>query len=243
MKHFLVITNLHTCLSKANKFMFLYQLFHIFVVILWQWQIKSWNWKLKCCDKVRYVIQNTLLLIKTIFLVIRIHFLNHTIIFLEFSLEIQCTCALVGVGRDQHSFVKCCVYCMYTFEYKLHVCLVHILIHFRLICRSSVKWLCLGKRMFTTSFVLLNAPPSALDTEQHCGIGYRRKASRKNCKDDGECASICSPNSSVQSASIHQVINDYLSVDIPQCHSSTSVPFGWRYFVKIAIIFILLWPC
>lgn len=69
-----------------------------------------------------------------------------------------------------------------------------ILIQFRLICRSSVKRLCFGKRMFTTSFVLLNAPLSALDTEQHCGIGYRLKASRKNHQDDGECASICSQN-------------------------------------------------
>lgn len=72
-----------------------------------------------------------------------------------------------------------------------------ILIHFRLICRSSVKRLCFGQRMSTTSFVLLNAPLSALDTEQHCGIGDRRKASRKNRKDDGECVGVCSPKSTI----------------------------------------------
>lgn len=37
----------------------------------------------------------------------------------------------------------------------------------------------------------LERTSTALDAEQHCGIGYRRKASRKNCKDDGECVSIC----------------------------------------------------
>lgn len=83
-------------------------------------------------------------------------------------------------------------------------------------------------------------PPTAPHAEQHCGIGYRRKASRKTCKDDGECASFCSPNSSAQSAPIHQISNDYLHRDIPRCYPSTLLPLGWKYFAHIRVILLFI---
>lgn len=93
-------------------------------------------------------------------------------------------------------------------------------------------FLCFGQRKFTASFVSLNAPPAALDFEQHCGIGYRLEASRKNCKDDGECASIYSLHLKVQSASIHQFIHEWLHRDISQYNPPILVPSGWRYFYE-----------
>lgn len=57
------------------------------------------------------------------------------------------------------------------------------------LCFNSVKnstFISLTKRCI----VFLNVPPTALDFEKHCGIGCRWKASRRNCKDDGEWVSI-----------------------------------------------------
>lgn len=92
---------------------------------------------------------------------------------------------------------------------KLHVCISYILAHFRFSCRYPAKPLCFGQRTSTASFVFLNAPPAPRDLEQHCGIDYRLKASRKICEDDGESVSGYSPHLKVQSASIHQSINEY----------------------------------
>lgn len=94
----------------------------------------------------------------------------------------------------------------------------------------DVKRLCFGQREFTASFVFLNAPPGPRDFELHCGIDYRLKASRKNCKDDGECASGYSPPLKVQSASIHQFITEYQHRDTSRCDASMSVPLGMKIF-------------